>query len=81
MAGVLPCMMLKVGRRPSTKQKSKLDLTNRRKGRRVLTFVGPLPSAERPIYWCGVYMPVQTRDYLPRLAFRKNLVRRESERI
>ena len=28
-----------------------------------------------------LYMPVQTRDYLPRLAFRKNLVRRESERI
>ena len=51
--GGLPCMMLKAGRRPSNMQESRLDLTNRRKGRRVLTFVGPLPSAERAIYCCG----------------------------
>ena len=29
----------------------------------------------------GMYMPAQTRDYLPRLAFRKDLLRSESEQI
>lgn len=68
--GGLPCMMLKAGRRPSKMQEVRLDLTNPCRGRRVLTFVGPLPSVERPIFCCSA--PNRSRpiaDFLVRLAF------------